>query len=259
MKKAVFFDIDGTLCNEYMQLPESTVCAVRKLRENGHYAFICSGRSRANIRNPKLLEIGFDGIVAACGSHIDLREEKTFEQLWTKEQVAHVLSVTRRHHMPVVLEGPQHIYVDEKEFADDPYVIYLRKELGEDIRTIEDSTEIRMNKMSALLNGADAGEIIREFGEDFDVILHNEELIEVNLNGCSKVTGIQRVCRMLDIPLESTYAFGDSANDVGMLQYVAHGIAMGNGTDAAKQAADFVTTDIMEDGIKNGLAHYGLI
>ena len=33
MKKAVFFDIDGTLWNYQMQIPESTVLAIRKLRE----------------------------------------------------------------------------------------------------------------------------------------------------------------------------------------------------------------------------------
>ena len=44
MKRYFFFDIDGTLWNYQMQIPESAVWAIRKLRENGHYAFICSGR-----------------------------------------------------------------------------------------------------------------------------------------------------------------------------------------------------------------------
>lgn len=38
-----------------------------------------------------------------------------------------------------------------------------------------------------------------------------------------------------------------------MLEFVATGIAMGNGTDVAKNAAEFVTTDIHKDGIWNGL------
>ena len=63
----------------------------------------------------------------------------------------------------------------------------------------------------------------------------------------------------IGIAKEDTYAFGDSANDVEMLEFVAHGIAMGNGTDVAKNAAEFITTDIHKDGIWNGLKHYGLI
>ena len=75
MRKAVFFDIDGTLWDEKMQIPQSTKEALKRLRENGHYAFLCSGRSRSNIRSPRLLELGFDGVVAACGTHIDFHKE----------------------------------------------------------------------------------------------------------------------------------------------------------------------------------------
>ena len=44
-----------------------------------------------------------------------------------------------------------------------------------------------------------------------------------------------------------------------MLLYASCGIAMGNGTDAAKEAADYITDDIHQDGIYNGLKHFDLI
>lgn len=259
MKKAVFFDIDGTLWDEHMRIPESTIEAVRALREAGHDAFICSGRSRSNIRNEKLLGIGFDGVVAACGAHIDFHGKKVYEQLLSQRQVAYALDVIKRNGMSVILEGPRYIYVDESEFLEDPYVIYLRKELGADIKCIGGNTEFEINKMSATVNGADLAKVLEEMEENFDVIVHGEDLIEVIPKGFSKATGIRRVCDMLGIALEDTYAFGDSANDIEMLQTVGHGIAMGNGTKEAKAAAEYVTTDIMEDGIRNGLLHYGLI
>ena len=43
------------------------------------------------------------------------------------------------------------------------------------------------------------------------------------------------------------------------LEYAGHGIAMGNGTPEAKQVADYVTTDLADDGIYHALAHFGLI
>ena len=46
-KKAVFFDIDGTIWNDKNEIPESTVRAIKMLRGNGNLAFLCSGRSRA--------------------------------------------------------------------------------------------------------------------------------------------------------------------------------------------------------------------
>ena len=259
MKKAVFFDVDGTLWNEQMQIPASATCAIRALRESGNYAFICSGRSRAAICNEELLGIGFDGVVAACGAHVDFHGETVYEHLLTPRQAAYAISMVQKHHMLAVLEGPRYVYVNLEDFGDDPYVIYLRKELGANVKTIAGTDTFEINKLSVDLKGADMELVSREFGEEFDLIVHNSWLAEILPKEHSKATGIKRVCEHLGIAREDTYAFGDSANDLDMLDFVAHGIAMGNGTAEAKHAAEYVTTDIMDNGIKNGLLHYGLI
>lgn len=259
MKKAVFFDIDGTLWNEKMQIPASTIEAVRTLRENGSLAFICSGRSRANIQTKELLDIGFDGIIAACGMHIEFQGDKVYEQLLSQEQVTHVLKVLEQHNMQVELEGPEYIYVKEDAFLEDPYVIHLRKELGEKVKNIVPDMFYEINKFSATLNGADLERVTADLGEAFTIINHGGGLVEIQPSGHTKATGIMRVCKLLGIDRADTYAFGDSANDLEMLSYVAHGIAMGNATKEAKQVAEYVTADIMADGIMLGLKHYGMI
>ena len=58
--KIAFFDIDGTLWDASMRIPPSTAEAIGALRKNGHYAFLCSGRSKSNIKSPKLLSLGFE-------------------------------------------------------------------------------------------------------------------------------------------------------------------------------------------------------
>jgi len=260
MKKAVFFDIDGTLWNYKMQIPQSTVSAIRKLRENGHYAFICSGRSRSNIQSPDLLGIGFDGVVASCGAHIDFHKETVYQFLLTEAQVTHALEVLEKHHMPVVLEGPEYVYVNENDFLDDPYVIHLRKELGEHLMNIpDDHSKIQINKMSSIAKNANIEQFVQDIGKDFDVVIHEEGILEINPSGISKATGIKKVCEILGIPHENTYAFGDSANDLEMLTYVAHSVAMGNGTEKVRETAEYVTQSVDEDGIWHGLKHYGLI
>ena len=261
MRKAVFFDIDGTLWNRHCQIQPSTIEAIRKLREAGHLAFICSGRSRANIRNQELLDIGFDGVVASCGTHIDFHKEIVFEVLLTEEQVAHLLAVAKNHNMPIVLEGPKYIYVNDGDFSDDPYVIYLRKELGGNVKSIPDNpSEIFINKFSAETYDVDLEKLASDLGEEFHMVVHTgDKVFEVIPTGHSKATGIQKVCELLNIAKEDTYAFGDSENDLEMLAYVAHGIAMGNSEKEVLKVADYVTTGVEEDGIANGLKYYGLI
>ena len=37
----IFFDIDGTLWDEKMQIPESTIPTIKQLQKNGHKTFLC--------------------------------------------------------------------------------------------------------------------------------------------------------------------------------------------------------------------------
>ncbi|MFR5117047.1 MAG: HAD-IIB family hydrolase [Eubacterium sp.] len=54
MVHSIFFDIDGTLWDEKMQIPESTIPTIKQLQKNGHKTFLCSGRSRSNINDKRL-------------------------------------------------------------------------------------------------------------------------------------------------------------------------------------------------------------
>ena len=67
------------------------------------------------------------------------------------------------------------------------------------------------------------------------------------------------VCEYFGTTMEEAYAFGDSMNDYEILQAVGTGIAMGNADPRLKKVADYVTSDIGEDGIYRACVHLGLI
>ena len=76
--------------------------------------------------------------------------------------------------------------------------------------------------------------------------------------GFSKAEGLKRLCEYYGIGMENSIAFGDSLNDLEIIEAAAIGIAMGNGREELKAAADYVTTDIGDDGIWNACVHVGL-
>ncbi len=131
--------------------------------------------------------------------------------------------------MPVVLEGPEYHWIDEKGFEDDPYVLYLFKEMGQSAKILQGYTEdIRINKFSGdLLPDTDYERIKRELGDVFEFLVHEGNVVEFVPKGTSKATGIAWLCSYLHVDREDTYAVGDSVNDLDMLGYVGHGIAMG--------------------------------
>ena len=126
----IFFDIDGTLWDEKMQIPESTIPTIKQLQKNGHKTFLCSGRSRSNINDKRLLGIGFDGIVAACGNHVEMDGKVLYENILSPELTEKIVRVMEECRMPIVLEGPDCHWIDKENFKTDPYVLYLFEAMG---------------------------------------------------------------------------------------------------------------------------------
>ena len=77
--------------------------------------------------------------------------------------------------------------------------------------------------------------------------------------GISKSTGIQFVCQQLGIDIGQSIAFGDSANDISMLQAAGLSVAMGGGNPIVFDQVDYVTDPVMEDGIANAMKHFNII
>ena len=260
MRKAVFFDIDGTLWDFYNQIPESTVEAIRALRKNGNYAFICSGRARAYIQHPDLFAIGFDGVVAGCGTHVELNGDRIYEKLIDRELAIHTVKTVRRYGFRPILEGPEYLYMDDADFADEPYGQKLKREMGDKLKSITDHYgEWEINKLSCATNDADREGCFAALEQYYTYLIHNSAVVEIVPKGHTKATGMDVVCQALGIDRADTFAVGDSVNDLAMLQHAGVGIAMGNGSPEAKAAADYVTTDLNEDGIYNAMVHFGLI
>ena len=74
-------------------------------------------------------------------------------------------------------------------------------------------------------------------------------LIEVMAPGVSKAAALQRICDHRNISVGDTIAFGDMPNDIEMLAWAGHGVAMGNGHAETKAVADEVTLTNDEDGV----------
>ena len=262
MTKYVFFDIDGTLWDENMVVPESTKIAIKQLQENGHKAFVCTGRAMGNVNDPQFDAIGFDGFIAACGNHVQMDGKILYENNMSYEHVKKVYDVSRACNLPIIYEGTNYQWLDREGFDGDGYISYIVENLG-DIAVFLDECkleDIQANKFSALINeNTDYEGVKKAISDWYDLLDHGGGIIEAVPKGTSKATGIAWLCEHLGIDIADTYAIGDSINDLEMLEFAGHSIAMGNASEAAKEKAEFVTTHIHEDGILNALKHYGLI
>lgn len=259
-KKALFFDIDGTLWDRYNTVPESTKTAIRKLKENGHLVFINSGRALGFIFHPNLMNLEFDGIVSGCGTIIEYHKELIFYKKMDLDTLYWSLNICKEAEFGVILEGKDYLYMNKNYFPDSIYADKLKRELGDRLKDIyEYEGKWEASKYSIACNTPKRDEAFEKLSERFSVIIHNPAVAEVVPIGYDKGTGIKKVCELLNIDIRDTYAFGDSTNDLEMLKVAGNSICMGDGYDIAKEASDYVTTDMMDDGIMNACLHYNLI
>jgi HAD superfamily hydrolase (TIGR01484 family) len=86
----------------------------------------------------------------------------------------------------------------------------------------------------------------------------NSGLIEVSAPGVTKASGLAWVCDELAVPPEKVVAFGDMPNDVPMVKWVGHGVAMSNAHPDLLAVADEVTAPNSEDGVAQVLERWFL-
>ena len=73
--------------------------------------------------------------------------------------------------------------------------------------------------------------------------------IEINDGRANKGAALQALCEYLGIGTEGAVAFGDGSNDLSMICAAGIGVAMENGVQAAKDAADRIAPGNDEDGV----------
>ena len=258
----VFFDIDGTLVDDESQIiPESAVRAIAALRENGHVPMINTGRPYSHI-DPRVRQLPFSGWVCAGGMEIFLDGHWLQQLCMTPEESRQIVQAVRDCRMQVILEVEGGFLLDG-EYSTCSRVVYeagLMEQRGCFVKQVADCPDTVIMKF-VTFDGPDSHRA--EFLSRMEPMLHcidrGRGMVEYVKKGCSKAIGMEQVLRHLGVPREDSFAIGDSTNDLPMFRAAGHAICMGNGMEAAKAEAEFVTASVLENGIEKALQQYGLI
>ena len=102
-------------------------------------------------------------------------------------------------------------------------------------------------------------EFKKPFEDELSMVLSTPYYMEVMNKGISKGKTLHKLLDILHLKPENLMAFGDGQNDVDMFGAVGTAVAMGNGCEEAKAAANYITGAVDEDGIWNALKHFGIL
>jgi hydroxymethylpyrimidine pyrophosphatase-like HAD family hydrolase len=85
---------------------------------------------------------------------------------------------------------------------------------------------------------------------------HGAACLMATPTGVTKGSALESLRTRLGIPASDTMAVGDSFNDVEMLAWAAHGVAMGQAPEPVKTIADEVTAPVREDGLAKAIRRW---
>lgn len=254
---AIFFDVDGTTYQHNIHdVPASTYYALEQLKEKGIKLAISTSRVKGEmIHIPERFMRLMDGIICSGGALIEEGGKILKQYTIDKSDAQRVLSYCKDNGIVVrwASNGMDCCFddhEDEEHSAIFDY-LYLMRPIKQ---PYQDETLIHLLFYPPM----DQEKQIRDMLQNSNLVCLRRAM-EVTACGISKASAITELANHWNIPIEETMAFGDGYNDIEMLKRAHIGVAMGNGADVVKQAADYVTDNIECDGLYHALVYFGLI
>lgn len=253
--KMIGFDLDGTLLTDQKELGEYTVQILKRAVEEGIVILPITGRPLCGLPEEVTGLTGLRYAITANGARIlDLKNAAVLkEQLVSVETAEKILDILGNY------DSLREIYYDgtgyaEREKLEQIDHFFEEGPMAEYVRSTRQPVENLMDKFRKesrevdKVQGvfADLGEreaaldeIRKLEGVTITGALHNN--IEVNAAGVDKGNALLWLAQYLGIAPEETMAFGDGNNDITLLEKAGTGVAMKNGIEEVKHAADRIT------------------
>lgn len=262
MRTIVFIDLDATYWS-FGKIPPSARQAVLAARENGHVVIANTSRTRGGTMGSWPEE--FDGVCCGAGMDITFHGETLLFETLGVERAKAIFEGIDIGRSLVMAEGVKRDYL----YSRVPGMEWLGRNFAKrfigptyvmgDIRTLDDEGFADIQKYGITFLGGVTPKLLDRIKLPDNVEVYPLRFaFEVADSRYNKATAMGVVREHLG-PGWRVVAIGDSANDVGMFQAADVGVAMGNGKKAAKEAADFVTDDLRNDGIYNAFVRLGLV
>ncbi len=273
----IVLDLDGTLLNSSKTISPKTKEALIHLQTKGIRVILASGRpSSGMIDIARSLSmhrhhgriIAFNGACALEMSTLEPIIEHFIEAPLAQKLLAHLenyllipmVSQDNRLYVNSVFNGMIHLGPHPKE--DDPLFNIIEYEatgghfLLQEVGSLAQHVNFPVYKV--LVAGEpdylhDQQSIM--FGP-FKDILHGSFSAPFYYEFTHPDADKAKTLRKLVMDPSTVIAFGDSQNDISLLQYAHVGIAMGNAADDVKRIADDITATNDEEGIYHSLLTY---
>lgn len=257
--KLVATDMDLTLLADDKSMPAGVDERIDALAKNGVLFCAASGRPALALRESFPAHHQDMALVADNGASVYLRDELVYRDLIDRDLYHEVLALATATEgsVPVLCAFDDAYVLERDRCHEDVVSIYYRS-----ITYVESFEELDVdsNKISIYFPGWDSKQKNDEvYSPAFASRLYltcagNEWLDFMNI-GVDKGSGIRHLAQHLGIDLSDIAAFGDTYNDIPMLDIVGHSYVMANAAEHMHDHGKFLVPSNNEAGVLTVIDH----
>lgn len=256
MYRMIATDVDGTLVDSRNRLTDRTAAALRAAEEAGVKIVIASARPYGSIKGLlEGLKLKDPYVIAGSGSSVwqfATGMEKLHLSL-TPEQVRECARFAFRHgYECLAVRHDGSFYCSPGSGSAEYYGgVFKTPAYPVDYETV-DCHECCKAMIFTRIDPEEIALCLKRAREELSHFSSDKtwrNIVEVYPAGVCKENAMEELAKMLSIPLSEVIAIGDDRVDMGMILKAGLGVAMANGDESLKDAADFVTLSNDEDGV----------
>ncbi|NNM68147.1 MAG: HAD family phosphatase [Spirochaetales bacterium] len=267
MIQLIALDLDDTLLKTDLTISERNLQAIKKAEERGILVVLASGRTIRSMQR-YVSVLGLDSkpgyIISDNGSTLSstLPAEILVSHVLESSLMGRLFEAFEKFDLPVqvyhqgkilVTKENPHTHIDEKLSG---YQRLVNPRLKHEIPFLPSKLVIPGDP--EILPGV-LLKVREQFGHQINAFISKPYFLEVLPAGADKGSALQAICERTGIPSENVLAFGDAANDLGMIRWAGWGVAMANAIPELKLIARLVTRNNNEnDGVAEILEQYVL-
>ena len=257
-------DMDGTLLDDEKGIPEENLRVFRECAARGIEIVPATGRTMRGLPDELRNLPGVHYAILTNGAQVvDLAKNEIIDSCRIPVALAEKIMMMARTSPDEIMYD---VYVGGigytmPEFYNDVYKYVSSEGLAELVRRTRDTVPDNIAYLKE--RGQDAEKINMFFRDmalskllGIRVSSSIPNNLEINAEGADKGGALLRLAARLGIARESTMGFGDGENDLSMIRMAGIGVAMENGHESVKEAADYITKTNNEAGVAKAICHF---
>ena len=245
-------DMDATLLDGHSQLPPDFLHLVQELAGQDILFAAASGRPLYKLEEMFAPVLEQTLLVADNGGAVRWRGKDLFVSRMEPEVWHRLTACAEENGDSFVVCGLENAYLRPCDRCYDAVYrnFYNRIAYVSDLYTIDAA----VNKFTIYLPQDNAQEVYEKvygprFGQELAVAVSGKCWIDVTNPGVTKGKAVERLSRLLDIPSGAMMAFGDTYNDIEMLEAVGYGFLMENGSPELRSRVPYLAPPNTEYGV----------